>query len=529
MIFFNFSGNSFELGSFSTIDEVIFIDTGNLFVRRNLNYVEGINLLELFGFSEGSTSHTGELVIETEEVLEGNCGERGRFLANLDTLFSLDGLMKTFVVTTTVHETASVFVDNYNFTRVGYDIVFVAFEESLSAESLLHMIDKASISGRVKRLDTKDFLNFVDTFIGQSDSATLFVDYIVIIGKLSCNFGELIITFWIVAGWSGNNEWRTGFINQDGVDLIDDCEVELALTQILWVFDHVVAKVVETELVVGHITKISLFASSRFQMFETRIIMIFVFIFGIIDKASFINDDANGEAEEVIKFTHPTRITLSEIIVYSHNMNTATCQGIEVDWEGCNESFTFASFHLGDVALVKGDTADKLNVKRTHLKDALTGFTNERESVWQNLVKRLISIGDINLLWIDFFGSLIGFFAGFDFGGRNLGLILLLELTKTLFENFGLFLKFFFAHAGVFVGKLINLGNTTTQTAKIALLSVTKNMLQEFGCCGFIGKFVGRLLFFWRFYRLFGFLCFHLFLMLRPLFFHCNSIPRLIS
>ena len=45
MIFFNFSGNSFELGSFSTIDEVIFIDTGNLFVRRNLNYVEGINLL----------------------------------------------------------------------------------------------------------------------------------------------------------------------------------------------------------------------------------------------------------------------------------------------------------------------------------------------------------------------------------------------------------------------------------------------------------------------------------------------------
>ena len=94
--------------------------------------------------------------------------------------------------------------------------------------------------------------------------------------------------------------------------------------------------------------------------------MIFVFIFGIIDKASFINDDANGEAEEVIKFTHPTRITLSEIIVYSHNMNTATCQGIEVDWEGRNESFTFASFHLGDVALVKGDTADKLNVKVSH-------------------------------------------------------------------------------------------------------------------------------------------------------------------
>ena len=50
------------------------------------------------------------------------------------------------------------------------------------------------------------------------------------------------------------------------------------------------------------------------------------------------------------------------------------------------------------VALVKGDTADKLNVKRTHLEDALTGFTNERESVWQDLVKRLISIGDINLL-----------------------------------------------------------------------------------------------------------------------------------
>ena len=149
MVFLNFGSDSFEFCSFRTINEVVFIDTNNRFVRWNLNNVQSVNLLEFFCFGEGGTRHTGELVVEAEEVLEGNCSEGHRLFANKYAFLCLDSLMETFVIAATLHETTSVFVDDENFARFGYDVIFIAMEESLCTKGLLEVVNNTGIISRI--------------------------------------------------------------------------------------------------------------------------------------------------------------------------------------------------------------------------------------------------------------------------------------------------------------------------------------------------------------------------------------------
>ena len=225
MVFMNLSSNRLKLGSFSAIDKIVFIDTNDWLVRWNLNYIERINLLELFCLSKCRTGHTGKLIVKTEEVLEGNSCESSRLFTNLDTFLSFDSLMKTFIVAAAMHETTSVLINNHNLARVSDNIILIALEESLCAESLLEMINNTSILSAIESLNTKNLLDFFYASISQGNRAAFFIDNIIFVGKLSADLSELIVALWIVCCWSGDNKWRTSLINQDRVDLIDDREV----------------------------------------------------------------------------------------------------------------------------------------------------------------------------------------------------------------------------------------------------------------------------------------------------------------
>ena len=133
MEFLYFFDDSTKFTGFGAENEIVFIDTDNWAVRWNLNYVEGIDLLELFSFGKGSTSHTRELIVKTEEVLERDGRKSHRFFFNHDTFFGFNSLVETFAVAATLHETTGVFVYNNNFAGISDDIVAVALENYLSA------------------------------------------------------------------------------------------------------------------------------------------------------------------------------------------------------------------------------------------------------------------------------------------------------------------------------------------------------------------------------------------------------------
>ena len=123
--------NSLKLSLLRLEYKILFVFTSNRTIRWNLNNIKAIDLLELFGFSEGCTRHTRKLVVQAEIVLERYSCERHTLLKHWNILFCLNRLMKTFVVATTLHQTARVFVDDNHFTIVCYYVIFVTLKERL--------------------------------------------------------------------------------------------------------------------------------------------------------------------------------------------------------------------------------------------------------------------------------------------------------------------------------------------------------------------------------------------------------------
>ena len=137
MQFLHLTDDCLKLGGLVPVNPVTAVITNDLAVRRNLDDIELVNLMKLFTFSHGRTSHTGKLVIETEIVLERNgCKCHGLFL-HFDAFFCLYSLVKPLVVTTPRQQATSELIDNDNLSVICHHIVFVALKQRLRPQCLL--------------------------------------------------------------------------------------------------------------------------------------------------------------------------------------------------------------------------------------------------------------------------------------------------------------------------------------------------------------------------------------------------------
>ena len=213
MVFLDLGGDGAELGSSSAIDEIVFIYALDGLVGWDLDDVKGVNLLELFGLGESGTGHTGELVVEAEEVLKGDGGKSHRLLFDGDAFLSLNGLVETFVVATTLHQAASMLVHDHDVAAVGDNVILIALENDLGAESLLHMVDQAGVAGGVEVLDAEQLLNFLYALVGEGDTAAFFVKDVIVRGELGGNLSKLIIGVGIVTRGCGDNKGGASLVN----------------------------------------------------------------------------------------------------------------------------------------------------------------------------------------------------------------------------------------------------------------------------------------------------------------------------
>src|SRR5208283_3556804 len=114
--------------------------------------------------------------------------------------------------------------------------------------------------------DAEQALNFFPAFIGDRDAAVFFIHHViagVLLGLAGSDvnlltlfeFGNDAIDFGIFVGgfFAGarDDERGAGFVDEDGIDFVDDGKIVAALHAIVQVELHVVAEIVETELVVG--------------------------------------------------------------------------------------------------------------------------------------------------------------------------------------------------------------------------------------------------------------------------------------
>ena len=151
------------------------------------------------------------------------------------------------------------------------------------------------------------------------------------------------------------------FIDEDGVDFVDDAVVVRALDLIAQLELHVVAEVVEAELVVGAVGDVGVIGGAALLVGE------------------IVDDDADGEAEEAVDLAHPLGVALGEVVVDGDDVDAVAGEGVEIAGECGNERLAFTGLHLRDLALVEDHAADHLDVKVAHPDDTAASFADDSE------------------------------------------------------------------------------------------------------------------------------------------------------
>ena len=189
----NFLGNRSELGRFGFVDQILSINPTNQAVGGNLEDVEVIDLAELFGFGGCRPSHARELIVESEQILEGDCGQGVAFTLHRDTFLGFDRLVESLRIAPARHQSTSEFIDNDHFAILDH-ILFIFAVERLSSKRLFHMIDQLNRGRTVNVRKVESRLHLANAFVGQRDRPLFFVDGIIITGfECASQLGKLLV------------------------------------------------------------------------------------------------------------------------------------------------------------------------------------------------------------------------------------------------------------------------------------------------------------------------------------------------
>ncbi len=174
----------------------------------------------------------------------------------------------------------------------------------------------------------------------------------------------------VVLGLAADDERRARLVDQDRVDLVDDRVGQAARDPVGDVLDHVVAQVVEAELVVravGHVGGVG----------------------GLLGLARHLRRvDADREAHEVVEPPHPLGVAPGQVVVDRDQVHALAGERVEVDRQGRHQRLALAGAHLGDLAVVERHAADQLDVEVAHLQGALARLAHRGEGLGQDRVER---------------------------------------------------------------------------------------------------------------------------------------------
>ena len=177
---------------FGLIDDIRVVDTDDGLVCRDLHDVQIVDAGEFLLLGQRRAGHAGELVVQAEEILEGDGGERLVLARDLDALLGLNGLMQALVIPAAVHQSAGELVDDDDLSVLD-DIVDVALHETTGLHGLIDVVRERGVFRVGEVLDAEELLRLCDALLREGDGAVLFIDNVVAV--------ELILQLLVVSGW----------------------------------------------------------------------------------------------------------------------------------------------------------------------------------------------------------------------------------------------------------------------------------------------------------------------------------------
>ena len=361
-----------ELFLLGTEDQIVLILADHRLVGRNRQHAQLVGAHEFGGFGLCGTGHACQLVVHAEVVLQGDGGEGLVFGLDLHAFLGFDGLVQTLVVTAARQDTSGVLVDDEHFAA-GHDVVAVTQEQLLGLDGVVQIADQCGVVRFVQVVDAEIVLDLGDARIKDADDFLLFVDLIVLVTvELQNQARELAVPAGHVAlGRTGDDQRGTSFVDENGVDLIDDGVVVATLYEIGLLPRHVVAQVIEAEFVVGAVGDVGVVLLATLRRL-------------------LVGDDAAGaHAEEAVDTAHQLGLVAGQIVVDGDDVDALTVECVQVGRQRGHKGLAFTGLHFGDVAPVQSGAAHELHVEVAQAQGSLGSFTHGGEGFRHELVKGL--------------------------------------------------------------------------------------------------------------------------------------------
>ena len=182
------------------------------------------------------------------------------------------------------------------------------------------------------------------------------------LGKAVCHF---------IAGLDGvchttDDERRACFVNQDGIDFIDDGKLTASLHLIFRARLHVVAQVIEAELGGGSVHHVA----------GVRLALAFV--------ALHVHwmDGANRQTKRTEEWERPVAVALHQVVIHGDHVHLHLLKARQVAGERADDGLTFAGLHFGDLTFAQNDAADDLHIERARAEG--------RAAFWVQLAHGLV-------------------------------------------------------------------------------------------------------------------------------------------
>ncbi len=276
------------------IDLVVVVEPHHRHVGRHLDHFEIVDVDELVRLGQRRAGHAAELLVHAEVVLEGDRGQR--LVLGLDRLVLLgfERLVQPLRIAPARHHAAGELVDDDDLA-VPDDVVLVALEQLVGAQRLIDVVDGRDVLDVVEvfaleqTIGADRLLHLLHAGFGQRHGALLLVDLVVGLHQPRHIGVDGVVELGAVVERTGDDQRRARLVDQDRVDLVDDGEDVPALDHVLQPVLHVVAQIVEAELVVGAVGDVAVVGGLALLVVEP------------------VHDDADLEAEEIVDFGPSTR------------------------------------------------------------------------------------------------------------------------------------------------------------------------------------------------------------------------------
>ena len=258
-----------ELLALGAVDDVRVLDADEGPVGGDGQDLELVDLVELGGLGLRRARHAGELLVHAEVVLEGDGGEGLVLALDLHLLLGLHRLVQAVRPAPARHEAARELVDDDDLAVV-HHVVHVALEQRVRAQPLVHVVEDVHVGRVPEVLHPEQLLGVGHAHLGQGDRLGLLVDDVVarllqlrpllrllVAGdagagvELGDDGVDPVVLVRRLLGGAADDERRARLVDEDRVHLVHDREVVAALDVAGQLELHVVAQVVEAELVVG--------------------------------------------------------------------------------------------------------------------------------------------------------------------------------------------------------------------------------------------------------------------------------------